>query len=211
MPKTQSNPSLMLTARHAGLSRCHCCGRLHKEATRCDHCHSPLHQRKPNTLQRAWAWLLAGMILYIPANLLPMMQSQLLGQTQESTIMSGVLELVAHGSFLIAAVVFIASILVPVLKFMTLLYLLLSIHRRSPRRLREKMRLYRLVELVGRWSMVDVFVVALLAALVQMGALATIVPGVAASAFAATVVMSMLSALALDPRLIWDRVEQYEP
>jgi len=162
-------------------------------------------------VQRAWAWLLAGMILYIPANLLPMMQSQLLGQVQESTIMSGVLELVAHGSFLIAAVVFIASILVPVLKFMALLYLLLSIHRRSPRRLREKMRLYRLVELVGRWSMVDVFVVALLAALVQMGAFATIVPGVAASAFAATVMMSMLSALALDPRLIWDRVEQYEP
>jgi len=201
----------MLTARQAGLCRCHSCGRLQTVVAHCDHCHSPLHQRKPNSVQRAWAWLLAGMILYIPANLLPMMQSQLLGQTQESTIMSGVLELVAHGSFLIAAVVFIASILVPVLKFMALLYLLLSIHRRSPRRLREKMRLYRLVELVGRWSMVDVFVVALLAALVQMGALATIVPGVAASAFAATVVMSMLSALALDPRLIWDRVEQYEP
>ncbi|MDQ7014958.1 MAG: paraquat-inducible protein A [Gammaproteobacteria bacterium] len=210
MPSIESNS---LTARQAGLLRCHSCAQLHQvdDQKHCQRCEATLHQRKPNSVQRSWAWLLAGMILYIPANLMPMMQSELLGQVQQSTIMSGVLELVAHGSLLVATVVFVASILVPVLKFMALLYLLLSIQRRSPRRLREKMRLYRLVELVGRWSMVDVFVVALLAALVQMGALAQIAPGPAASAFAATVVMSMLSALSLDPRLIWDRVEKYEP
>ncbi len=142
--------------------------------------------------------------MYFPANLLPIMTVVYLGSGQPDTIMSGVIRLMRHGDWSIALVVFVASILVPLLKMIVLVYLLLSVHRKSQLRRRERTRLYRVTELVGRWSMLDVFVVALLAALVHLGVLADITPGPAARAFAAVVILTMLSAMSFDPRLIWD-------
>jgi paraquat-inducible protein A len=194
------------SAAQAGLTACHVCSRLYSapHPLNCECCGAPLHQRKPNSLQYAWAWLITGFILYFPANLYPIMRTDMLGQSTDSTIIGGVVTLLAHQAYLVAIVVFVASVLIPLLKFAILAYLLIAIHKRSTQRRLERLRLYRLLEWVGRWSMIDVFVVAVLAALVQFGGLAQIIPGPAADAFAAVVVTTMLAANALDPRLIWD-------
>lgn len=198
-----------------GLASCHVCGllvrcgELHK--VYCPRCGSALHLRKPNSIARTWSLLLTAMILYVPANVLPIMRTFRLGQEQADTIMSGVVYFVAHGDWPLALVIFVASILVPLLKMMTLIYLLISVQRCSDIRARERTALYRVTELIGRWSMVDVFVVALLAALVQMGNLASVLPGPGAGAFATVVILTMLAAQAFDPRLIWDRQEQRYP
>jgi paraquat-inducible protein A len=131
-----------------------------------------------------------------------------LGKSQSDTILSGVSYLLFHGDWPLALIVFVASVMVPLLKILALIYLLLSVQRRSPLRKVQRTRMYRLVELVGRWSMVDIFVVSLLAALVQVGALVTIEPGVGAIAFCAVVILTMLAALNFDPRLIWDHEDQ---
>jgi paraquat-inducible protein A len=170
----------------------------------CPRCGSPVHLRKPNSIGTTWALLLAAMIMYLPANLLPVMATTYLGNTQADTIMSGVIYLLHH-DWPLAVIVFVASVLVPLLKILALLYLLISVQRRSPLRKAQRTRLYRVTELVGRWSMVDVFVVALMAALVQVGALATIEPGGGALAFATVVILTMLAAMSFDARLIWDQ------
>ena len=151
-----------------------------------------------------WALLISAMAMYLPANIFPVMAVTSLGNTQSDTIMSGVIYFLKHGDWPLALIIFVASVLVPMLKMIALSYLLLSVQRKSQLRKNQRIRLYRITELVGRWSMVDVFVVALMAALVQVGDLATIEPATGAVAFASVVILTMLAAMAFDPRLIWD-------
>ncbi len=198
------------TATSLGLLTCHACDRLTPialAAAPCPRCGAALHHRKPASLARAWAFLLAAYLLYIPANLLPIMVTQSIFGTQHDTIMSGVIYLWLSGSHMLSLVVLIASVVVPLLKMMILTLLLLSVRRKSTWRIREQTRLYALVEVIGRWSMLDIFVVALLASLVRAGALATITPGDGALAFASVVVLTMLASLSFDPRLLWDSLE----
>lgn len=201
-----------MRARELGLAACHTCGLLQKLPPRghahCPRCGSVVHLRTPNSIHLTWALLLSAIIAYIPANVYPVMTVVSLGKSQSDTILSGVVYLLLHGDWPLALIVFVASVLVPLLKILALIYLLLSVQRHSPLRKVQRTRVYRLVELVGRWSMVDIFVVSLLAALVQVGALVTIEPGVGAIAFCAVVILTMLAALNFDPRLIWDREEQ---
>lgn len=198
------------TAASHGLLSCHACDRLSPktlEGRPCPRCGAVLHHRKLASASRTRAFLLAAYLLYIPANLLPVMVTQSIFGTQHDTIMSGVIYLWLSGSYMLAIVVLIASIVVPLLKMMILTLLLISVRRRSTWRIREQTRLYALVEVIGRWSMLDIFVVALLASLVQAGALATITPGAGALAFASVVVLTMLASLSFDPRLLWDALE----
>lgn len=175
---------------------------------RCPRCGAPLHSRKADSLNRAWALLCAGLLLYVPANVLPITVTTSLGGTQSDTIFSGVIYFMKSGSWGVAAVIFIASIFVPLAKLLILLFLLISVRLRSRWRPRDRTLLYRLTGLVGRWSMVDIFVVTILVALVRLGAVATIEAGPAAPFFAALVVVTMLAAESFDPRLIWDVMEQ---
>lgn len=197
-----------LTAREAGLMSCHVCGQLARHEghahTRCPRCHAPLHQRKPASVSATWALLIASAILFVPANMLPMMTTSSLFGTQSDTIMSGVVFLWNSGSWPLALVVFFASIVVPLLKILALAWLNWSVQRRSRRAVMQRTRLYRIVEFVGRWSMLDIYVITLLVALVNFRGLATIEAGPAAVAFGAVVVLTMFAAMSFDPRLIWD-------
>lgn len=202
------------SARRSGLIACHDCGLLvpagaagHGHA-RCPRCGAALHGRKPDSLARAWAFLLAAAIMYVPANILPMTITTALGAAQSDTIMSGVIYFIHSGSWEIAAVIFIASIFVPMAKLAILVFLLLSVQLRCRWRPRDRTVLYRMTELVGRWSMVDVYVVTILVALVKLGAVANIEAGPAAVFFATVVVLTMLAAESFDPRLIWDVIEE---
>ena len=191
---------------------CHVCALVVRarpgHELRCPRCGSSLHFRKPNSLARTWALLITAMLMYIPAMGLPVMQTASFGKVQADTIMSGVVYFLMHGDWPLALIIFVASVVVPLLKMLALIYLLFSVQRRSPVQQRQRTRLYRITELMGRWSMVDVFVIALMAALVHLGALAEITPGPGAAAFAAVVVLTMIAALAFDPRLIWDHQEK---
>jgi paraquat-inducible protein A len=170
----------------------------------CIRCGSTLHIRKPNSLEFTWALLLTAAVLYVPANAYPMMITTSLGQTHSSTIIGGMLELWQHGSEPIAVVIFVASVLVPIIKMLILV--LLSWLAQRPDKLSPelKTKLYRITELIGRWSMVDVFVVAIMVALIQSGNLMSVLPGPAALAFCAVVITTMLAAMTFDPRLLWD-------
>jgi paraquat-inducible protein A len=175
---------------------------------RCPRCGATLHARKPNSLGRTWALVIAAFIFYIPANVLPIMTVTSLGKTQSDTIMSGVAYLLLHGMWPLALLIFFASVVVPLLKLVILVYLLLSVQLRSRWRPRDRTRLYRITEAVGRWSMVDIYVVTILVALVHLGNLATIRAEAGAVFFGAVVVITIFAALTFDPRLIWDRLEQ---
>jgi paraquat-inducible protein A len=166
-----------------------------------------VHPRRTGSLARTWALLIAAIVLYVPANLLPIMETSSLFGSQSDTILSGIAFLWDSGSWTIAAVVFIASVLVPIAKMLALALLALSVQARWRWRPRERTRIYRLIELVGRWSMLDIYVVTVLVALVQVSALATIHAGPGAIAFGAVVVLTMFAAMAFDPRLIWDTTE----
>jgi len=198
-----------VTAAQLGFYGCHTCNLVskaepsHHEQT-CRRCGSHLHLRKPNSISRAWAFLIAGFILYVPANVLPIMHTGSLFGTQSDTIMSGIVYLWTSGSWHLALIVFIASILVPSAKLLAMTFLLVSVQLRSTWDPTQRTKMYRLVELVGRWSMLDIFVVAILVALVQLQALATIRAGLGAVAFGAVVVLTMFAAMEFDPRLIWD-------
>jgi len=209
---TNSAPASPATAAALGLLNCHVCGQLARavpglHAPRCPRCAAPLHFRKPDSVARCWALLIAAMILYVPANLLPMMKTSSLFGSQSDTIMSGVVYFWTSGSWYLALIIFFASIMVPLLKMIALMVLLVSVQRRSLWQRGQRARLYRLVEFVGRWSMLDIYVVAVIVALVQLKALATIQPGPGAIAFGAVVVLTMFAAMAFDPRLIWDTRE----
>jgi paraquat-inducible protein A len=173
----------------------------------CPRCGAPLHGRKPRSLQRTWALVLAACLLYVPANLYPIMAVTSLGRTQADTILSGVLYLMNHGMWPLAAVVFVASILVPLLKLAILIFLLVSVQLRSRWRPRDRTRLYRITEAVGRWSMVDIYVVTILVALVHLGNLASVEAQIGAVFFASVVVITLFAAMSFDPRLIWDASE----
>ncbi len=195
----------LTTAREAGLIACHRCGQVHdQQATECRRCHATLHSRKPDSLQKVWAWWLAGVITFIPANIYPMLITNTLVENSESTIIGGVVELIHYGSYGIAFIVFVASIIIPLGKFFAIAYLAISVQRRSNLNQHQRNHLFHVVEFIGRWSMIDVFVVAILSALVQLDTVASINPGIAAVNFALSVVFTMLSAQSFDPRLIWD-------
>ena len=197
------------TARSLGLVRCHDCSLLaaaHLET--CPRCGAHLHLRKPDSLGRTTALVLAALVLYLPANLLPITVTTAIGTRQADTILSGVIYFMQTGSWEIAAVIFIASVFVPLAKLIILTLLLISVRFRWRWRPRDRTVLYRLTELVGRWSMVDIYVVTILVALVRLGAVATIEAGPAAVYFAAVVVLTMFAAESFDPRLIWDALEE---
>jgi len=166
-----------------------------------------LHLRKPNSIARTWALILTAYLFYIPANILPVTVVTSLRKVQSDTIMSGVIYFVKTGMWPIALVIFVASVFVPIIKLLTFTYLLVSIKRKSKWRPHDRTRLYRITSVVGRWSMVDIYVVTILVALVKFGAWATIKAGPGAVFFAAVVVITMLAAKAFDPRLIWDAME----
>jgi paraquat-inducible protein A len=194
------------TAAAEGFACCHVCTKLAPEALhRCPRCGAALHLRKPDSLQRTIALVVTASLLYIPANVLPIMTTDQLGRTTDSTIIGGIVLLIHHGSYPIAAVIFIASVLVPISKLFALSWLCWSVARRHPTSHHERTRLYRATELVGKWSMTDVFVVAILVALIQLGGLLQITAGTAAIAFGGVVIVTMLAAESFDPRLIWDQ------
>jgi len=195
----------LITAKEAGLVACRDCGQVSKLGTaHCPRCHSHLRSRWENSLQQVWAWLIAGMITFIPANIYPMLKTNTLVEKSESTILGGVVELVHYENYGIAAVVFVASILIPIGKFLAIIYLAVSVQNRSVLNMHQRHRLYDVVEFIGRWSMIDVFVVAILSALVQLNTVANINPGIAAVSFALSVIFTMLAAQSFDPRMIWD-------
>ncbi|MEI7431128.1 MAG: paraquat-inducible protein A [Betaproteobacteria bacterium] len=203
----------LITGLSAGVTTCQACGLLSRPAsaehgTSCPRCGNRLHFRKNNSIARTWAFLIAAAILYIPANVMPMMITSSLFGTQTDTILSGVVFLYTSGSWMLALVVFIASIAVPLAKISALVFLLLSVQRRSKWQPEQRTRLYRLIEVMGRWSMLDIYVIAILVALVQLKALASVQAGPAALAFGAVVVLTMLAAMSFDPRLIWDSLEE---
>ena len=203
-----------MTAAEAGLLPCHACHLLHRPSQVahglvCIRCGATLHLRKPDSITRVWAFLIAAYILYVPANVLPVMETGSLFGSQTDTIMSGVVYLWTLGSWPLAVIVFVASILVPATKLIALTVLLISVQRSSTWRPHDRGRLYRIVELVGRWSMLDIYVAAILTALVQFKSLATIRAGPGAIAFGAVVVLTMFAAEAFDPRFIWDPMRRH--
>lgn len=190
---------------------CHTCGFLSREINEhqnCLRCTSPLHHRKHNSIEATWALLAAAFMLMIPANIYPVMTVIRFGQGEPSTILSGVLHLIESGMWGLAMVIFVASIVVPVMKLIILSFLLISVHNKSNWRPRDRTLLYRATEVVGAWSMVDIFLVGLLSSLVSLDALSTIRPGIGAIFFAGVVVITMFAAHSFDPRLIWDSVKE---
>ncbi|WP_224816380.1 paraquat-inducible protein A [Hasllibacter sp. MH4015] len=198
----------VITARDSGRVVCRTCSLVAPEnQVRCARCKERLKSRDMQSLQKVWAWLIVGLIAYIPANTYPMLLTTQGFRTEESTIIGGVIDLFDHGAYSVAAIVFVASIVIPVGKFVVIGYLAILTarrHRTDPHRL---LYLHEVVEFIGRWSMIDVFVVAILTALVQFDVLATINPGIAAVCFALSVVFTMLAAQSFDSRQIWDRLE----
>jgi len=202
-----------LTALQARQFSCLECGLLipdtpaQQQVQKCRRCGGALHSRHKDSLNRTWALLIAAMILYVPANLLPITLTTALGSTEGDTIMQGVIYFLFSGDWPVALVIFTASILVPLLKMAALTYLLVSVQRHSSHRPLDRTKIYRMVEFVGRWSMIDVFVVTIMVALVQLGAVATIQAGSGAIFFCAVVIITMLAAESFDPRLIWDECD----
>jgi paraquat-inducible protein A len=171
---------------------------------RCPRCHARLHERKPHSLVVTSVLVICAALLYIPANVLPVMNTRTILDDERDTIMSGVLVLLQSGSWPIALLVFVASIVVPLLKILALGMLLYSAWRRSPRRRLQRSELYRMVEFIGRWSMLDIYAISLLATLVQIQSFASIIVGWGAWAFAAVVVLTLLASRTFDERLLWD-------
>ncbi len=186
-----------------GLAVCHVCGLASPvSAQRCPRCRDSLHLRNRESLQRTWAFTLASLLLYFPANLLPILRVESFAGPQSSTIMGGVIQFWQEEDYPVAIIIFVASVMIPVLKIIAIVWLCLAASSGwQPRRMT---RLYRVTEFVGRWSMVDVFVVAILVGVVQLGSTISIHPGAGAVSFAAVVVLTMFAAMSFDPRLIWD-------
>lgn len=196
------------TATDLGLMACTACGRLTRLPQtglhcRCPHCSAPLHPREPGAVGRAWAFLIAAIVLYVPSNLLVMMHSSDITGTRSDTIISGIAKLWTDGATGIATVVFVASVGVPLFKIGVMIWLLVSVQRGSTAARGLRAGLFRFIERIGHWSMLDVFVVALLVALVDFS-VARVAPGPAALAFGSVVILTMLAARSFDPRLIWD-------
>ena len=207
-------PAPVRSAAECGLMRCHHCGTVWQGAAdgeRCGRCATRMRRRKADSFNRTWALLIAAGILYLPANLLPVMVTRSLFGTQQDTILSGVIYFWVSGAYGLAALIFIASFLVPLFKLAALTLLNFTAQRGSPWRREERAALYRVVELIGRWSMLDVFVVSLLAGLVRIQGLAVITAGVGIAAFGGVVVLTMLASLSFDPKLTWDGLPDEDP
>jgi paraquat-inducible protein A len=201
----------MVTGRSLGLVVCLDCRLtlrgVRAPQSRCPRCRAHLHERKPYSLGITTVLLIGAAVLYVPANILPVMDTRTFYDNESDTIMSGVLVLLHSGSWPIAALVFIASIVVPALKILALAVLLYSAWRRSPRGRLQRSQLFRLVEFIGRWSMLDIYAISLLATLVQIQSFASIIVGWGAWAFGAVVVLTLLAAHTFDERLLWDTAQ----
>ncbi len=199
-----------LTAREANLIVCRSCHKLCSNQTYdgyevcCPRCGDPLHSRMKSSISKTWAFTITGFILLFPANLYPVMSDIYLGQGAPDTIMSGVIHLMEGGMYPIAALVFIASIAVPIMKLLGLVILLLMVQGKVKLSARQCTRMYRFVMVLGRWSMLDLFMISILVTLVDLGGIATITAGTGATAFASVVVVTIFAAMSFDPRLIWD-------
>ena len=205
---------VMATAARSGLLVCHFCAQVQRPADEhaemgCARCGAALHWRKPDSLLNSWVLLATAAALYLPANLLPVIESGSLFDAHSDTIMSGVRFLWNGGDQFIAAIIFVASIVLPGAKIIALSMLLVTTQRRSTWRPELRTAIYRTLESVGRWSMVDIFVAAVLVALVQFKTLAQIEAGPGATAFAAVVLFTMFASMSFDPRLIWDPLDGY--
>ena len=195
----------VITARAAGLVGCRRCARAWPMGTpTCGACGGRLRSRDSQSLQKVWAWWIAGLMAYVPANLYPMLETRTLFATQADTIVGGAIKLAQHGAVGIAVVILVASVLIPIGKFIAVAYLALSVQYGSGTTGHSRQHLYEVVEYIGRWSMIDVFVVAILASLVHLGNVASVQPGPASLTFALSVIFTMLSAQSFDSRMIWD-------
>ena len=196
-------------AGYASCRTCHATVRVRAARARqyCPVCHGHLALRVPLSLQRTWALLLTAVICYVPANLYPIMTVTRLGRGQPDTIVSGIVHLVHDGQWPIALLVFFASIVVPVAKIAALVLLLISVQGRWRWRVAERARLYRFIDVIGRWSMIDIFMISILVALVHLGTVANVSPGLGAAFFSAVVLTTMLAATTFDPRLLWDAAD----
>lgn len=207
----------IVSAKRQGLILCTDCHLVVRQvaappghACYCPRCGSRLHARRPNSLARTWALIITAWIFLMPANLYPVMTVIYLGEGEPDTILSGVVRLVQNGMIPIAILVFVASIVVPMLKLLGLMVLLLTVQRRWQLNKRQCTMLYRIIEVIGAWSMLDLFMISILVTLVDLGAVATISAGTGATAFATVVVLTMLAAMSFDPRLIWDLQERHD-
>ena len=204
MERAKPDPKIV-TAREMGLVVCTRCHQVWpRVAKRCTRCGHSLVSRDPKSLQRVWAFWLLGLMCYVPANLYPMLQTRTLFYTQQDTIVGGVIELAKYGSYLVALVILLASVVIPIAKFLAIAFLAVSIHHPSSVSNHLRQQLFEVVEYIGRWSMIDIFVVAILSSLVQLKVLVSINPGPASLFFAMSVIFTMISAQAFDSRLIWD-------
>ena len=196
---------IIITARELGVVSCRRCAQVWPQGTdTCARCGHRLVLRDPYSLQKVWAFWLMGLMCYIPANLYPMLQTRTLLSVQEDTIVGGAIELIHYGSIGVASIILLASVAIPLAKFMAVAFLAISVTRPSTVSKNQRQILYETVEYIGRWSMIDIFVVAIMSSLVQLSALASINPGRASLFFALSVIFTMLSAQAFDSRLIWD-------
>lgn len=198
------------SALELGLQSCAGCGLLSRPAPgfaggHCPRCAERLEFRKPQSLQRTWAFVLAAAACYVPANVLPVLSTTTATGSESDTILQGVVLLWSPTGWPLALIVLVASILIPSAKILAMGYLLVTVQRRSAASPEQRVRLYRMVELIGRWSMVDVFVDTFTCALVQLQPLMSVEPGPGLFFFAAVVVLTMLAVESFDPRLIWDR------
>ena len=192
-----------------GLALCHVCNLVTPvSADRCPRCFSRLHLRLKESVQRTWALTIAALVLYFPANMLPVLRVESVTGDYENTIIGGVFQFWQQGDYPVAIIIFAASVMIPVLKIISIACLCAASH--SGRRPGRMTQLYRITEFVGRWSMVDIFVVAILVGVVQLGTAISIHPGAGALSFAAVVILTMFAAMSFDPRLIWDAAAQAE-
>ena len=202
----------MTTAASQQILGCNACGLAQREPPaqehlHCSRCGTRLHFRKPNSIGRTWALVIAAYVLIIPANLMPVMATGSLFGTEKDTIFGGVKFLWESNSQVLAIILFCASIVIPFAKLITLTFLLISVQRRSTWKPKVRAQLYRIVEAIGRWSMIDVYVATMLTALVQFGDLMSIRAGVGAIAFGSVVMLTIFAARSFDPRLIWEAVD----
>jgi paraquat-inducible protein A len=194
-----------------GLAGCHVCEKVSPiGAVNCPRCGCHLHIRKPDSITRTMALVIAAAVMYVPANLLPILTTRELGVSTESTIIAGLVQFWNMGSYPIAIVIFTASILIPILKIAALLWLCAAAKGVVPHSAKTLGKVYWVTELLGRWSMVDIFVVAILVTMVQLGNYMSITPGPGALAFAGVVILTMFAAMSFDPKLLWDQLRREE-
>lgn len=195
----------MLTDVKAKVSLCLNCNNISSANMHvCPICNASLNQRKINSFQKTLAFSLAALCFFIPANIFPIMKTDTVTTFENSTILDGIFYFYEHGEFFIGTVIFIASVFIPVWKLFTLFYLLYSVHVGSSWKLNEKIKLFRMIDIIGKWSMLDIFVIGLMITLVQFGELARVTTGFAAISFATMVILTMIATESFDTRLLWD-------